>query len=881
MLTSRRSGFRFGAGVEDGLLVVDGVVAEVEAVEGEGFAQRQDDLKEVRRFVVKRNGELGPEAGDGLGGPLERGHFGPFDVEFPAPTAFNVHSLFVRVYGNGALFPCALPMTHPTQVFLSNPQALRVEFRLDDATLRLWWSPLAGRSTDYRDRNYSHRDCHLDVFEEITVEGVELAQCTGCDYDPYHTVLHFGARALHLAIAADVAALRVWSDGELAINLKAACHNETQTADREAFVTRQTETRYAFDFAAVLGEGAGGLRFSPVQGEGEPTFVRAELAAEQALAIGVGLAEERVAACLAPVVKQDNATFLAAVDTMLAPHEATGHTVSARYPELAELRRRVLRGLHSMIDESGAYRASLKAIYYLIWVRDGGFSFAYQAAAGWPHKLPEFSRLLRDNPVSVQDEGYPPTRMFGQLINRVYGKLEEDGLFYVVWTLFTAWTQTGRLDWAAADWDLLDEALAWVEAVTWDEARGLFGEHFADETPTLGHRDAQWDFAIGKPTGGEVMQHDGQAVTRNYDVYFNLLMHSTYTMLAALAGDGEKARGYAEKAARGWPALEKLLHTRKDGIPAYAEVLREDGGRKISPAWGEASSCCVWGLTIPNFAPLPDWDSVLAATMDQIIAEPEMHWINGIAGAMAAVDPWVYPEEKLLALHQRLAEETNRPGKFLPMGGAMPEKFNAPEGNLYHDIRPQGFAMGAWLGAWASLGVRRLPYGLALRPTTAFERLENYAWRGRTLTFHFDAQTSAHGEALALEVAGQRVPGTLQVPEDALEKAAAGQEGDAARDVRLVAAPGTIGPLWLRSTVELRGVAAVDDGERVYTFTAHGMSRITFSAPPASVALTDQQREPLPCEWTHDQGLTTLHFSAWGPVKLAIGRRLPPRTLRL
>ncbi|NBD37430.1 MAG: hypothetical protein GVY10_02545, partial [Verrucomicrobia bacterium] len=59
------------------------------------------------------------------------------------------------------------PIPHPTQIFLSNPHALRVEFRLDDQRLDIWWSPRAGESADYRDRNYSSRDAHLCVFESI------------------------------------------------------------------------------------------------------------------------------------------------------------------------------------------------------------------------------------------------------------------------------------------------------------------------------------------------------------------------------------------------------------------------------------------------------------------------------------------------------------------------------------------------------------------------------------------------------------------------------------------------------------------------------------------------------------------------------------------
>ena len=519
------------------------------------------------------------------------------------------------------------------------------------------------------------------------------------------------------------------------------------------------------------------------------------------------------------------------------------------------LRRKIVRGLHSMIDESGAFRASLKAIYYLLWVREAGFAFPFMAGAGWPHKLPELGRLLLDNPTLVDEPGLPRGRMFGQLIHRKYGRLEEDGIFYVIWALFTHWTQFGHLDFVTTtDWDLVDEALNWVEQMTWDEGRGLYGEHFADETPTVGHRDCGVDFAIGKPVqlAGDGLHWQGHAVTRNYDVYFNLIMHSTYTMLAAMRCKSH----YVEKAGRVWTELECLLKTRNAGIPIYAEQTLDTGGHVIVPHWGQESSCCLWGLTLPNFAPLDDRDSVLIATLDSVTAEPDMHWISGLCSMLAAADIWLYPEEKLLALHQRIAQETERPGQFLPMGGAMPEKFNAPQGNLYHDIRPQGFSMGAWLGAWTALGLRRLPYGLALRPTSAFDQIESYPWRGSFLEIEFGPT----GHAVGIEIDGQFTPGTLQLPQNYLKV------GTTHR-VRLVSALDI--PLLLRSTVQLDAVEH-PNGQTCYRFTSFGLAQMTFSAPLPTAALTDSDGSAILCYWTSDCGLQTCHFTHFGEGRLVI-----------
>lgn len=220
---------------------------------------------------------------------------------------------------------------------------------------------------------------------------------------------------------------------------------------------------------------------------------------------------------------------------------------------------------------------------------------------------------------------------------------------------------------------------------------------------------------------------------------------------------------------------------------------------------------------------------------------------------MSAVDPWCYDEDKLLACHQRVAEETNTPGEYLPMRGAMPEKFNAPQGNLYHDIRPQGFAMGAWLAGWSSLGLRRLPYGYALRPTRAFERVENVPWRGGTLHFEFGPL----GRNLALEIDGRRVEGTLQVPE--------GMLGEGTHTVRLVEAEART--LWIRSRVQLDTVET-DGGQTTYSFTAHGPAEISFARKPARAELTDPVGTTVECRWTHCRGIATVRFHLRGKGRL-------------
>ncbi len=180
-------------------------------------------------------------------------------------------------------------MTHPTQIFLSNPQALRVEYRLDDSRLLLWWSPLAGKSTACADRNYSHRDDHLEIFQEIVLPGCGLESFLRCDYDPYHSVLYFEGQTLHLAVRADTAAVLLWGENPLAVALKTFRHDEILAAEARLFYVQHPEPRFTFEFAACAGAGQGHIRYSPIHAPENSRYARAELSAGQLFVIGSGL----------------------------------------------------------------------------------------------------------------------------------------------------------------------------------------------------------------------------------------------------------------------------------------------------------------------------------------------------------------------------------------------------------------------------------------------------------------------------------------------------------------------------------------------------------------------------------------------------------------
>ncbi len=719
--------------------------------------------------------------------------------------------------------------TPRTQVLLANPRGLRIEFRLDDATLRLWWSPRAGASFDSSDRNFSSRDDHLDVFAQIDVEHLPLDQFLRCDYDAYRAVLHYAHGSLTLATVPDAAAVRLSATFPLIVNFQTHRYDERLGFDGTGWLVSHVEPAGRFKFSARLGGGAGQMCHQPITEKWRSLYARVEAAVGQALVIALGLEGDAIDTVAKEFAGLSEDALTARVETRLAADLRCGSpTFRGEEPQLAEAIAATRRSLHSCIDDSGAVRAALKEVYYLIWIRDAAFAFNYQAASGWLHRHTEWCELLFANPLTVDEPGVPRGRTFGQLISRTFGKLEEDGLYYAVWSAFTHWVQTGNDRFVTGpNLDLLEEALVWVEDYIFDEGRGLFGQRLIDESPMRTSRDNGWDAAIGRPGASEGVYLAGKPGAKSFDVYINLLMLGTYRMLAALPTTPQAA-AYRLKAENLWKQLEPLLAV--DGLPAFGEMLMEDGTSEIAPAFTPKTAIYVWALSLPTLAPIPHIDAIRLRVLRAVMAAPRMHWNNSLAVLVAAIDPLQCDEAELLAVLHALTEQALKPGKYLPIGGALPEKFDAEEGAYYDDIRPQAFAQASFLAAATSLGVRRLPFGLAVRPTRTLARLDAYAWRDAEIDFVFPSDATNR----QLVINGTPSPNSWQIPENLLRP-----------DRNEVSwAPGESSCVLARSNVRLLAVHA--EAEAVaYHIESFGESELAFTANPSGAHLNARGVNPV------------------------------------
>lgn len=746
--------------------------------------------------------------------------------------------------------------THPTQILLHTPSALRIEFLVNTGELILWWSPRAGTSFAAADRNFSNRDDHLCVFERIAFPGLTPGEFSSCTYDPYHCVVRYPHQHLHIAPSPDMAAVLVWADYPQSVEFKTGRYDDAAMRGPSVFVARHTEPSYAFEFAAAWGAGDARFRMAPMREQWRAAYAALDLAAGQTLAIGAGIEGDDIAGRASALACADRDETLRRHAARVAAQTRAGRVEAAHAPEVTRLQDITRACLHSTIDDSGALRASIKAIYYLIWVRDAAFCFNYQAAAGWLHRHDAWCRLMMENRLELGEPGLPQGKVFGQLVSPTLGKFEEDGIYYAVWSVFTHWTQSGDDTWVSGrNLDMLKESMACIEAYIFDSKRGLFGSYFADETPACGARDQHWDYAIGKPGGPAHISYRGTPVLRSYDIYCNLLMHAAWTMLAAVSEPAAAAE-YERKARDLWKRLEQFFAPGDGGLPPYGDLLLDDGSTVRCEPFGPARSVYVWALSLPIFAPVPGIDGIRRRLLEHLLRQPGGHWVNGICSVVASLDTFVCPEQLLIDAIELITSQSMTPGAYLPMGGAMPEKCDAPQGNIYHDIRPQAFAQSSWLAALANLGVRRLHHGLAVRATRYLRAISDYAWQGRSISFEF---TGVNGLPL-LVINGTPCAHTLQLPEETLDRT----------ENTVSLRSGGAHPCLVRSTARLERVAA-DKRTVTYSMSAHGATELVFAAQPRSCDVSDASGSPIVSSHAAHDGLHFITFTARGPVTVRAG----------
>jgi hypothetical protein len=704
-------------------------------------------------------------------------------------------------------------------ILMHNRCGIRIELNFDrEGLLELWTSPRAGRSLSYRDRNFSNRDDHTRLFDRISLPGLTSQNFVACTYDPFYSVIRFKRQTLHVMTLFEDPVVAIWCENEQHVDMKSDKQDRATRRTSRAFEVAHVDRGVSLRFAAVIGLGKGRFVHQRVLDRGRSTYCRAMLAAGQMLVIGGGATAEGTFATCIRAAGQDFGRLRAKNEFAIGSALQVGAITLRGRPALQKLVDVSRRALMAMQDTSGAVRAALNRIYYLIWVRDGAIIECFNGYTGSATALRNWADFLLANPTVIKNDA-PAGRMYGQLVNPIT-KWQEDGPFYAVWTAFCAWTQGPELKPpSAVRLRTLNDAVDWLERYCFDRRRGLFGRFYACETPLPGSHDDGADGAVGKATTPTRMRLGGKTVRRSYDVYVNLYMYAAYEMLACMTS-GARSRVLRSKAQRLAGRITVLFHGR---LPAYGDVLTDGGVRRSGP-YGLDRTDFIWGLTIPPFTPQP-WRMPairLALLQDALMGRKSPYFLAGYFSICAGVDPLHCGEQTVVRAVEKVARQSYAPGVHLPMPYAMKEMESIPDGHPWHDVRPQAFSIGPFLATLCGLGLRRLPFGLAVRPSSVLAGVTGYQYRGHTLAVRFQGK----GRRCFLAVDGRRTAATLQIPESLLNAV------HVRVDVRATSRA-AVGPLLVASTVRLQR-AEMSEGGVAYVCTAYGRNVLEFQGVSAT-----------------------------------------------
>jgi hypothetical protein len=762
---------------------------------------------------------------------------------------FEQESLAVNVSQYGIKYP-------ETFVLMQNRRGIRIEYVVDRGRLQLWISPQAGKSTSYKDRNFSNRDDHSDIFERILLPGLNPADFVSCDYDPFHSILRFKEQSLHIAQMYDKPVVLLWLEKDGFVDLKSAKEDTAVERTPKVFHVAHPDRGYVLDHVAVIGAGEGSFQHQHALDAGRPTYARAYLKGGQVLVIAAELQRENIKADAERVAAEGADATLAANEKKIAEALDTGRFTLKGRPEMQKLLDKSRRVALSMQDEHGFMRSTNQYIYYLLWYRDGGKNTAHLAQSGWiePARWQADISLQNPNASAINPKGI----FFGQIMAGPITKWEEDGLFYVIWPAFMYWTQSGDdIFTKGAYIKTMEDAMDWLERYSFDGQRGLFYRYYYSETMLTGSRDDGYDDATGAPANRIPSMYKGQLIKKSYDLYINSLNLACYYMLAAMES-GERADLYLGKARALEQHLEPFYET-KERLPVYGELITSEGTTVKAGPYGLDATDYQWSFALPMFQPFAprEFRRFGNSLYEDMTKEPTGMFISAYAAILTSLDTELYGEDQIMTALDYLVPQSVRPGKYLPMGNTVPELVNVKDGDLFHDVRPIVFSIAPWLSAVSNLGVRRLPFGIAVRGTKYLESIDHYDYKGGLIGVMYHGQ----GEIARVVVNGRALEGTLQIPEDRIVK------GENKIEVEMAPAARAKDCL-IASTVRLD---SMEGGRlRVHGF---GKNTLTFKGVTENVTVTSTSGAPVNVKKESEGAISWIDFPGTGDFVVTLSAR--------
>ncbi len=740
-------------------------------------------------------------------------------------------------------------------VLMHNPMGIRIEYNISKQELVLWISPKAKASKNYFDRNFSNRDDHTSIFDRISFPGLANATFDSCKYDPFHSIIYFKEQTVHLATLYDHPALFVWLEKPGKIDFKTDKNDEIINRKDNIFHSEHPDRGYVFGYMARIADGESHFQHQLQIDRGRSTYARAHLKPNEPLLIAAALKEQDVPRIAFNLIKKSPAQWLESVNEKVDEKTKYGRVVFKGHDKLQKLIDFNKRIWVSSQDHMGALHASIKRIYYLIWVREGGLACPWMGYTGWVDPLEDWTAFQLANPTEIYDEG-PGGRFFGQLVNKKITKWQEDGAFYAIWSAFTHWTQTGDDQFVSGDnLVLLEESMDWLERYCYDHEKGLFYRRYYCETPLKQSRDYGWDNAVGRPeTRWVPAPYQGEDIVKTYDIYVNLLNYAAYMMLDAMRQEQGMERKYDDKASILAENMKRFF--KKDQLPSYGELITTDKESIIADPYGMDDTDYQWALTLPPFYPhYINISKIREHLFNDLMEEMDGFFLAAYFSILGSLDIYHFDQDKIMQATEYAAKECYKPWTDLPMAYSMVEMSGVfPPGSGHH-IRPQMFTMGAWFGAMGNLGVRRLPFGIALRPSQKLTAYENYQYKNHLVNVEYEGTGNSIKNIL---LNGEELRFTWQIPALALEKGK--------NHVKVVLGGKKQNPSTLiASSMELINVKTAADNKVLYTFRGYGNNKIEWiNTNQQNIKITDKKNREIEYEVMHYNGNMITTFKGQG-----------------
>ncbi len=716
-------------------------------------------------------------------------------------------------------------------LLMHNPSGIRIEYNISKQELELWISPQAGEEDGYWMRNFSNRDDHTRLFDKISFPELNPADYLETEYNPWHSIVHYKNQKLHIVTVFDEPYLVVWFENGGIIDFKSDKQDSIVKRDNNTLHIHHPDRGLEFSFVALLNEGH--FQHQLQTDRGRSIYARAHLKSGKPLYIGGELSFEPVEKMLQTEAKKPVEEVMENTSRKVDELLASGRVVFRDHDSLQYMVDFNKRIWASSQDHSGALHASIKYIYYLIWVREGGLACPWIGYSGWVHPLEKWMDFQIKNPTKIQNEG-PGGRFFGQLVNGKITKWQEDGEFFAIWPAYTHWTQTGKNTFVSGEnLKLLRESVDWLERYCFDSEKGIFFRYYYCETPLHNSRDFGWDNAVGKPVlGWDPAPYKGHKIERSYDIYINLLNYSVYKMLEAMCNAEGIENDYATKAALLAEKIKFMFEV--DDLPLYGKVISTKGKTITAEKYGMDETDYIWALTCPPFYPdYVDIDKYRLMLFDELLEKRDGYFLAAYFSILGSLDLKLANQSDVRKSIDYAARECYIPWENLPMAGSMVEMSGYyPPGDA-HQIRPQMFTMGAWFGAMGNLGVRRLPFGLAVQPAEIVNGIEKYEYQNKLIYFNF----SGEGNTAAFSINGETIKGSLQVPENKLTA------GTNKIDVALSNTEISY-PLLVSSTLKLINIEE-DEEKMVYQLESFNQ---------ANTIIISQNRNSLPLQIKNEKG---------------------------